>query len=350
MPNGKEKPIKIEGFITYGTDDDRNQRSFSAQMSFVFSKKFLDYARQQLVMNQFGDDVTFKKNQGTKTIRWLRPAAGDRTQVQTLSEGNPLATYREISYTNIDATLVQYGEVSLFSDILSLIELYPTLRQSIDTLGEDSAQHADFLVTTEVVGGINAANKMYAQGITSFNNLVAATASGGAMTLPDVLRAMTRLDITRAPKKDGEYVCIAPPQVCYDFMQDSKFINAGLYGSTTGLYRGEVGRWYGVRIVKHTQPWIEANTNGTEGTYAGGGAIYSTIVTGRDAYGIPKMEGLDEFSPKVIINDQPDKFDRLNQQITCGWKSFWCAKTLNDTWSVVIRSKTTYATHKKGDK
>ena len=62
-------------------------------MAFVFSKKLLDYARQQLVMNQFGDDVTFKKNQGTKTIRWLRPAAGDRAQVQTLSEGVPLATY-----------------------------------------------------------------------------------------------------------------------------------------------------------------------------------------------------------------------------------------------------------------
>ncbi len=314
----------------------------SAQMSFVFSKKLLDYARQQLVMNQFGDDVTFRKNQGTKTLRWLRPGAGDRSRVQTLSEGVPLATYTEISYTAVEATLVQYGELSKFSDILSLIELYPTLRQSIDTLGEDSAQHADFLVMQEVVTGINAANKMYAQGITSYNNLVAATASGGAMTLPDVLRAMTRLQLTRAPKKVGEYVCIVPPQLAYDLMQDTKFINAGLYGSTTGLFRGEVGRWYGVRIIVATQPWIEANTNGTEGVYAAGGAIYSAIVTGRDAYGIPKMEGLDEFSPKIIIRDEPDKADPLNQFITCGWKSFWAAKTLNDTWSVVIRCKTTY--------
>ncbi len=314
-----------------------------AQMAFVFSKQLLKYARQKLVMNQFGDDITFQKNAGSKVIRWLRPAAGDRTQVQTLTEGVPLATYREISYTTVEATLIQYGELSKFSDQLTLIELYPTLRQSIDTLGEDSAQHADFIVMTEVVTGINAANKFYAQGITSFNNLVAATASGGALTLPDILRAMTRLQITRAPQKNGEYVAIVCPQVAYDLMQDTKFINAGQYGTIGGLFNGEVGRWYNVRIIVATQPWIEANTNGTEGTYAGAGAIFSTIVTGRDAFGIPKMSGLDEQKPKMYINDQPDKSDNLNQFVTCGWKSFWVAKTLNDTWSVVIRSKTTYA-------
>jgi N4-gp56 family major capsid protein len=314
-----------------------------AQMAFVFSKQLLKYARQKLVMNQFGDDVTFQKNAGSKVIRWLRPAAGDRTQVQTLTEGVPLATYREISYTTVEATLIQYGELAKFSDQLTLIELYPTLRQSIDTLGEDSAQHADFIVMTEVVTGIAAANKFYAQGITSFNNLVAATASGGAMTLPDILRAMTRLQITRAPQKDGEYVAIVCPQVAYDLMQDTKFINAGQYGTIKGLYNGEVGRWYNVRIIVQTQPWIEANTNGTEGTYSSSGAIFSTIVTGRDAWGVPKMAGLDEQKPKMYINDQPDKSDNLNQFVTVGWKSFWVAKTLNDTWSVVLRSKTTYA-------
>jgi N4-gp56 family major capsid protein len=315
----------------------------SAQMAFVFSKKLLDYARQRLVMNQFGDDVTFQKNQGSKVIRWLRPDAGDRSQVQTLSEGVPLATYREIAYTAVEATLVQYGELSKFSDQLTLIELYPTLRQSIDTLGEDSAQHADFIVMTEVVTGIATGNKMYAQGITSFNNLVAATASGGALTLPDVLRAMTKLQITRAPMKNGEFVCIVPPQVAFDLMQDSKFINAGQYGTIKGLFTGEVGRWYNCRVIVQTQPWIEANTNGTEGTYSAGGAIYSSIVTGRDAYGVPKMAGLDEQKPRMYINDQPDKSDNLNQFVTCGWKSFWAAKTLNNTWSVVLRSKTTFA-------
>lgn len=314
-----------------------------AQMAFVFSKKLLDYARQKLVMNQFGDDITFQKNAGSKTIRWLRPAAGDRSQVQTLTEGVPLATYREISYSTIEATLIQYGELAKFSDQLTLIELYPTLKQSIDTLGEDAAQHADFIVMTEVVGGIAAANKFYAQGITSYNNLVAATASGGALTIADLLRAMTRLQIARAPQIDGEYVAIVPPQVAYDLMQDTKFINAGTYGTTKGLFNGEVGRWYGVRIIVATQPWIEANTNGTEGTYASSGAIYSTIVTGRDGYGIPKMAGLDEHKPKMYINDQPDKSDNLNQFVTCGWKAFWVAKTLNDTWNVVLRSKTTYA-------
>ena len=315
----------------------------STRMAFVFSKKLLQYAKQKLVMNQFGDDVTFQKNAGSKTIRWLRPAAGDRTQVQTLSEGIPLATYREIAYTAVEATLVPYGELSKFSDELTITELYPTLKQSIETLGQDAAQHADFIVTTEVVTGINSANKMYAQGITSFNNLVAATNSGGAVVLTDIARAMTKLQLARAPQNNGEYVAIVCPQVAFDIMQDTKFINAGTYGTIKGLFTGEIGRWYNIRIIVATQPWIEANTNGTEGTYASGGAIFSTIVTGNMAWGVPKMAGLDQQKPKVYINDQPDKSDNLNQFVTCGWKSYWVAKTLNDTWSVVLRSKTTYS-------
>ena len=320
----------------------------SAQVAFVFSKKLLDYAKQRLVMDQFGDKAPFPKGAGTKTLRWLRPDAGDRSQVQTLTEGVPLATYREIAYTAIEATLAQYGEVSKFSDILSIIELYPTLRQSIDTLGQDAAMHADFLVMTEVVTGVASGQKMYAQGIANYTNLKAASASGGALTIADILRAMTKLEINRAPRRDGEFVLIVSPQVAFDLMQDTKFINAGVYGTTQGLFRGEVGRWYGVRVIMTTQAWTEGNTDGstgTEGTYAAGGGLYASVVTGRDAYGIPEMAsaGGSEFAPKIVINDKPDKSDNLNQFITCGWKAFWAVKTLNNTWSVVLRSKSTFA-------
>src|SRR4051812_44702722 len=103
----------------------------------VFSKKLLEHAKQLLVLDQFAQKVPFPKNQGAKTIRFFRPDVGDRTNVQSLTEGVPISTFRETVWTPIDATLRQYGEASKVSDILSATELLSTLKQNIQTLGED---------------------------------------------------------------------------------------------------------------------------------------------------------------------------------------------------------------------
>jgi N4-gp56 family major capsid protein len=314
----------------------------------VFSKKLLDYAKQKLVLKEYATRVPFPKNAGAKTIRFFRPDVGSRTNVQTLTEGVPINTFRETVWTPIDATLKQFGEASKVSDILSATELFGTLKQNIVSMGEDAALHADYqmvqelLDTTNSAGPIATANNRYAGGAASFNALVALTPSQGKMQIVDLLGAMTRLKITRAPKVNGDYVAVAPPQVTYDMMGDTKFVDAGIYGTTRGLFTGEIGKWYGVRIVETTAPWIEANTVDTIGTYDGAGSIYTTLVLGSGAFGVPEMAGQSQFDPKVIINDRPDKSDPLNQFVIAGWKSYWVTVVLNNLWAVALRSKTSY--------
>lgn len=314
------------------------------QYQKYFSKKLLEHAVQSLVLDQFGQRVPFPKNAGAKTIRFMRPDVGDRTQVQTLTEGVPISTFRETTWTPVDLTLAQFGEAAKLSDLLNMTDLFSTLKQNISSMGEDAALHADFQITSAVVPLIAAANKRYSGGAANFNALVALTNAQGAMTIQDLLGSMTQLTIQRAPKaKGGDYVAVVPPQIGYDLMNDGKFVDSGKYGTTKGLFNGEIGRWYGVRVVVATQPWREANTNGTEGTFSASGPIFSTVVLGSGAYGIPLMAGQSPFSPKVIINDKPDKSDPLNQFITAGWSAYWTAGLLNDLWAVIVRSKTTFA-------
>jgi N4-gp56 family major capsid protein len=314
----------------------------------VFSKKLLDRAKLRLVLNQFAQRVPFPKNTGAKTIRFFRPDVGDRTNVQALTEGVPINTFRETVLTPIDATLKQFGEASKVSDILSATELFGTLKQNIDSMGEDAALHADYqmvqelLDTTNSAGPIATANNRYSGGAASFNALVALTATQGAATIQDLLGAQTRLKITRAPRVNGDYVAVAPPQITYDFMNDAKFVDSGKYGTIKGLFNGEIGRWYGVRIVETDAPWIEANTNGAIGTYSGAGSIYTTLVLGSGAFGVPEMAGQSQFDPKIIINDRPDKSDPLNQFVIAGWKSYWVTVVLNNLWAVALRSKSTF--------
>jgi N4-gp56 family major capsid protein len=315
----------------------------------VFSKKLLAHAKQLLVLDQFAQKVPFPKNQGAKTIRFFRPDVGDRTNVQSLTEGVPISTFRETAWTTVDATLKQFGEASKVSDILTATELFGTLKQNIASMGEDAALHADYqmvqelLDTTNSAGPIATANNRYSGGAASFNALVALTPSQGAATIADMLGSMTRLKITRAPKVNGDYVAVAPPQITFDLMNDSKFVDSGKYGTTKGLFNGEIGKWYGVRIVETTAPWIEANSNGAIGTYSGGGSIYTTLILGSGAFGVPEMAGQSQFDPKIIINDRADKSDPLNQFVIAGWKSYWVTVVLNNLWAVALRSKTTYA-------
>jgi len=315
----------------------------------VFSKKLLEHAKQLLVLDQFAQRVPFPKGQGAKTIRFFRPDVGSRSHVQALSEGVPINTFRETVWTPIDATLKQFGEASKVSDILSATELLSTLKQNISTMGEDAALHADYQMVQELLDTVNSAgpiataNNRYAGGAASFNALVALSPSQGAATITDFLGAMTRLKLTRAPKVNGDYVAVAPPQVTFDLMNDNKFVDSGKYGTTKGLLNGEIGKWYGVRIVETTAPWIEANSNGAIGTYSDSGSIYTTLVLGGGAFGVPEMAGQSQFDPKIIINDRPDKSDPLNQFVIAGWKSYWTTVVLNNLWAVALRSKTTYA-------
>lgn len=308
-----------------------------------YSKKLLNHAVQSLVMDQFGQQVDLPKNMGTKIIRFMRADVGDQANVQTLTEGTPIAVFRETTLSAVDATLVQYGEAIKTSDVLGWVDLFSTLEQGIRSMGEDAALHADLNIMTEVVTGAASGSKRYSGGAATFAALSALSNANGAMVIQDLLGAMTKLTINRAPKaKGGEYVAVVPPQLAYDLMLDPKFIAAGEYAAHKGLFNGEIGRWYGVRIIIATQPFRETS-GGSENTYVAAGTIYTTVVTGSDAYGIPKMAGQSPFSPKVVICDKPDKSDPANQFVTAAWKAFWVCKTLNDTWAIPVRSKTTFA-------
>jgi N4-gp56 family major capsid protein len=194
----------------------------------------------------------------------------------------------------------------------------------------------------EVVTNVASGNKRYSGGATDFASLDALTNANGKIVIKDLLGAMTRLTITRAPKpKGGEYVAVVAPQVAYDIMDDPKFVDAGVRGTIKGLFTGELGVWYFTRIVKTTQPWIE-ETAGGEGVYDSTGDIFSTVVVGREAFGVPNLQGNSPLKPSTIIVNTPDSGNPLNQYVTAGWKAYWTAKVLDDTWFVVLRSRSTY--------
>jgi N4-gp56 family major capsid protein len=322
----------------------------SGQYQKYFKKPLLDHAVQKLVLSQYGQKTPFPKNTGSKQIRWTRTDAALASNVQTSTEGVAIATFRDSTLTFVDATLVRYDIAAKVSDVLNFTDLFRSLEIAIKSMGEDVALHADTQIRNELVAAITGAgNKRYVGTTQTWAGLAALTAAQGAITITDILDAMTRLQITRAPELNGRYIMVCPPQVCRDILNDPKVVLAGQYGTSKNIMNGEVGEWYGIKIVMATNPFIEdAADAGTEGTYdatlaAAADGIYVSFALGSDGFGIPQMAGLSPFSPSVMICDKADKTDPSNAFITAAMRFYWVVKTLNDQWVVALRSKSAYA-------
>lgn len=316
----------------------------SGQFQKYFNPKLLDHAQHTLVLNQFAMQAPLPREKGATQIRFTRQDVAASSNVQTLAEGTAISTFRDTTLAFVDATLQLFGEAGRYSDLLTYTELFNILEIQHVQFAEDFALKADDLVLTEIA--VNGTNKRYSQQISSWANLAAATAANGCFVVADALDAFTALSDGLAPKIGGEYIMVVPPRVARDLMNDSKWITPGQYGTNKGLFNGEIGRLYDVRFVVSTNAWFEDGTAGAEGTRVtshGAKDIYLSIATGRSSYGVPALSGMSTKSPSIIIVNTPDSANPLNQYTTMGWKAYYTAKLLNQSFVVEVRSRSTFS-------
>ena len=329
-----------------------NPSSIADQYQTYFSKQLLDYAVQALRKAEFAQTTPLPRNSGSKSIRFFRFGEPSTASVQTLTEGTAISSsnYRELTLENVEATLVQIGQVIAVTDILNATSLLNIMSQAVKTNGEDAALKCDTLIRDELVvtgdtDESDSRTKRYSGGAADWDALAALSDANGKIAATDLLDSVTNLKVNRAPQIGGHYVMIAAPQVTRDLMNNTDWLEAHKYSAVQGLFKGEVGAFHGVKVIEDTNPFIEdaADVKGTYDASPSGGGIYSSFVMGGDAFGVPALAGDSPKSPSVLITDTADKSDPLNQTTTIGWKAYYCAKVLNANWFVVLRSRSAYA-------
>ncbi len=315
-----------------------NTTSLSSQYRRHFEKKLLDHAIHTLQLDKYAKQADLPKGLGSKTIRFFRPVTASSANVQTLSEGVPINTFTDMTYESVDVDLVQLGEAMKFTDVLGWTQLFNVLNDGITLMGEDCALKADDVTLSAICAGTSTAR--YSGGAADFAGLHALTAGSAVFTAKDGLDACTTLKINKAPRINGQYIGIVPPQISRDIQLDPLWVDVSKYAASTQVFNGEIGKLNGIRYVESTNAWTESSAKGTRDV---AGGIYSSIFTGRDSYGVAKLAGTSAYRPQIIIADKPDKSDPLNQLLTAGWKAFYQAMLLNGAWCVVVRSKTLYS-------
>jgi N4-gp56 family major capsid protein len=307
------------------------------QIQRYFDKKLLAQTLKTIVLDQFAFKAPLPGKAGAKTIRFFRYPESATTDVQTMTEGTllTLGNSKQLSLTTVDVALAQYGQTVTISDLLSAVELFNTMEQATIQNGQDAALKVDSELR-DVLGESTALQLRYAGAATSYGTV---GGTDDAMTALDILDAATNLRVNNARPTGGYFTAIMAPEVARDLMNDDDWLEASKYGNPDNLFKGEVGRYMGVRVVASTNPFRQT----TQHVYAAAGANYSTFVVGDQSYGGVNLATMSAYSPKMVIAQGPDKTDPLAQFTTVGFKFYYGSAIINANHAVNIVSVTNYS-------
>lgn len=304
----------------------------SAEMRTYYSDLVIDNAMPNLVHDQFGQKVPIPKGNGkTVSFRRYKPLSKALTP---LTEG-VTPSGNSLNVSTIEATVSQYGDYIELSDILLLTAVDNNLVEACTLLGNQAGLTLD-TITREVLSG--GTNVIYAGDVTSRSSV----AADSKMTTLLVKQAVRLLKTMNTPKINGEYIAIAHPDVTFDLMNDSEWVEANKYAGATKIFEGEIGKIGGARFIESTEAKI------FEKAGASGSSVYSTLFLGSNAYGTTEIEG---GGLKTIIKQlgSAGTADPLEQRATAGWKATKVAERLVEEYMVRVESGSSFAQNAKGN-
>lgn len=311
----------------------------TAEMKTYYSDYLIDMAEPELIHDQFAQKRPIPAGNG-KTIEFRKYASLPKA-VTPLAEG-VTPDGQKLTMSTVTATVNQYGGYIEVSDILKATAIDNNIVEATTLLGGQAGRTLD-TVTREVINA--GTNVQYAEGThTSRAALVGGAASGNDyLTVRAVRMAVRTLKGLNAPKVNGYYAGIIHPDAEFDLMDDDEWKYPHQYVDTESIYSNEIGMIAGVRFVESTEAkkWVNAGTNGTT---AAARDVYSTIITGANAYGTTEVSGLGlEHIVKQL--GSAGTADPLNQRATIGWKATKAAVILVDEYMVRIEHTASVNNH-----
>ena len=306
----------------------------SPEMKTFYDKTLITMAEPYLVHDQFGQKRPIPKR-GGKTIEFRKFSSLGKATTAITEGVTPAGN--KLDVTSKTATVSQYGDYIVQSDVLELTAIDNTIVEATKLLASQAGRTMDTIVRNELVGGTNV---LYGGDATSRATL----ANTDLMTLDLVFKAATILKQNNAPTIDGSYVAIIHPHVAHDLMVASKadgtWIDVHKYASPDNIYNGELGKIGNVRFVETTEAKIWNDSTCPSNCCSGKYSVYATLVLGADAYGVTEIEGggLQHIVKQLGYGDDP-----LNQRSSIGWKAIKTAKRLVEEYMVRIETCSSFS-------
>jgi N4-gp56 family major capsid protein len=243
-----------------GNTNTTGDGDLSGEMKTYYSTYLIRLAEPLLVHDQFGQKHPIPKN-GGKIIEFRKYDSLPKA-LTPLTEG-VTPNGQKLKMSTISATVAQYGGYVELSDVLMLTAIDNNLMEATRVIAEQGAKTLD-TITREVLNG--GTNVQYGEGSKSYRYLLVGGAASGNdyLTIDAVRRAVRFLKVMNARRINGDFVGIIHPDVAYDLMSDTKWVNVKTYSDPSGIYQGEIGKIEGCRFVETTEAKVFHAENLTE--------------------------------------------------------------------------------------
>lgn len=298
----------------------------------------LVHAEPVLVLEKLGVSKPMPKNKGL-TVKYRRPIAFTVATAPMVEGVTPPAS--RFSYEDVEVTLTEHGDWSEITDVIADTHEDPVLQDATMMHGENIGATKEQLIYGVVKAGTNV----------HYNNGTARTDVNTAITLNKVravvrdLKAQKAKPISRvlsASTKIGTepvesaYVAVTHTNVEADIRNLAGFIPVAEYGSGKALCPQEIGRVENVRFIlsPDLDAWADGGGahNGMITTTGTSADVYPILYFGQDAFGNVPLKGKEAVTPVIKPIGSGGTTDPLDQRGTVGWKTYFAAVILNQSW------------------
>jgi N4-gp56 family major capsid protein len=222
----------------------------------------------------------------------------------------------------------QFAGAYRHSDIVIMTALSDVIELSLRDIARDIAKRMDTHIRDTISGS---GTQIYGSGqsYTHISQLV----SSDVLRSSDLLKAATLLDAADNPRPpDGHYPMVTHPRALYDLQSSltgNSWLEINKYGSDAQvqhLYRGEIGRIFGVRVVTSSNTKRLLDGDGMSSNVSG----YRSFVFAPDSYYVTEVS---DMTAKTFVKQlgSAGALDPVNQVATVGAKVFFTA--VPATWS-----------------
>lgn len=313
---------------------DTTTTQVTSAVNNFFDRSMLKAARPLLLHTRWGQVRDIPRN-NSLVIKFRRYALLTASTT-ALSEGvTPSGS--QLSVTDVTATVAQYGDFITLTDVVQFSTLDPVLGETSDVLGQQAGNSIDQIVRDVIIAGstIQYASTASSRGtVTSSMKLtrqeireaVRTLQSNDARKVTSMVNATTGFNTTPL---NACFVGIISENTLYDLKNETGWTPVEEYASQKDVMEGEVGKMDDVRFVMTTNAKIHT------GEGAGSVDVHSTLIMGKDYYGISRISGE---AMKNIIKPlgSAGTADPLDQRATSGWKATLVAVRLNENFAVRI--------------
>lgn len=292
-----------------------NHNQLSAEDKTFYERTLLQRLLPSLMFYNDAEKKKLPKNSGTtmnfRKFDSLTAPSSSLTEGVT-PDGNNLTV------STITAKIAQEGDFVQITDLIQMTGIDPVLTETSELLGEEAGLVVDTRIQTAIS---KSTNVYFAGGATTRAGLESATTKN--LTGDDIKKLVRKLKNANAKRfSDGFYHMIVDPDIAYDLMSDSAWVDVSKYARPEQMVKGELGKMHGMKFYETTNLNVVDSSDTAQSKIS----VHQAYAYGKGAYSCVNLEN-GAGKPEIIVkpNGSAGTSDPLNQRATAGWKSAFTA-------------------------